>query len=438
MSIKLKRITAIAILLIVLASLYAYFTMPIYVRDFNMPEIPKQLSMDKKLSSEQVRSDREKVIKSVENVHPFFLLQDVMNAYQQEKEKYIQSTSGEMTVGEFALATGDYLSFFEDGHTKISWNENAYLKIPWDFHDGKLYLRKDGTRSDIYAVSVGGQHISHILEQVEKLCPVENEMTKQTKFADYAAGRNLLLSAGVIFSNEKVLIMFSDGVERRFSFHVQPRQSTGTKKEGVNTCFIDDNIFVIDFNSCIDDEELHTLAEKLAKAVESGISKVIIDVRGNGGGNSAACKRLLEAMGMESPEYGGILRFSEEAANQNGYLRKEGSIKTKGTFEGKSNPNIDLVVLCDKYTYSSANMLLVWVRDGGLGTIIGEPSSGVPSHYGDIIYFVLDNSKLYGSISHKMFIRPDETNQERVLQPDIVTEPDEALDAAMEYLKRMD
>lgn len=438
MSIKLKRMTAIAILLIVLASLYAYFTMPIYVRDFNMPEIPKQLSMDKKLSSEQVRSDREKVIKSVENVHPFFLLQDDMNAYQQEKEKYIQSTSDEMTVAEFALETGDYLSFFEDGHTRISWNESAYLKIPWDFHDGKLYLRKDGTRSDIYAVSVGGQHISHILEQVEKLCPVENEMTKQTKFADYAAGRNLLLSAGVTFSNEKVLIMFSDGVERRFSFHVQPRQSVDTTKKDINTCFLNGNIFVVDFNSCIDDEELLAIVELLKKSIENGISKVIIDVRGNGGGNSVACERLLNAMDMEVPEYDMVIRFSEEAAKQNGYLRKTGSIKINGSDKGADNPNIDLVVLCDKDTYSSANMLLVWVRDGELGTIIGEPSSGVPSHYGDIIYFVLENSKLYGSISHKKFTRPDKSNQERVLQPDIVTEPDEALEAAVEYLKSLE
>ena len=131
-----------------------------------------------------------------------------------------------------------------------------------------------------------------------------------------------------------------------------------------------------------------------------------------------------------------MIRFSEEAAKQNGYLRKTGSIKMNGSDKEKNNPNIDLVVLCDKYTYSSANMLLVWVRDGGLGTIIGEPSSGVPSHYGDIIYFVLENSKLYGSVSHKMFTRPDESNQERVLQPDIVTESEEALEVAMEYLRR--
>ena len=260
-------------------------------------------------------------------------------------------------------------------------------------------------------------------------------MTKPARFANYARGRNLLLNAGVELTDEKVLVTFSDGIERRFSFSTPVRTSVKTGKTAVNTYSLEDDIFIVDFNSCVDDEELHMVAEELKKAVENGISKVILDVRGNGGGNSAACERLLNAMGMETPEYSTVIRFSEEAARQNGYLRKDGSIEMKGSFEGKTNPKVDLAVLCDKYTYSSANMLLVWVRDGGLGTIIGEPSAGVPSHYGDIIYYVLENSKLYGGISHKIFTRPDETNEENVLQPDIVTAPDEAMETAKEYLK---
>lgn len=433
-----KTASVVVLLLIIGAGLYLYFTKPIQIRELSLPEIPEQLSINTKLTLEQICSDRNAVIETVENIHPYFLVTDEMEEYQQAKDEYIKKTSTEMTVGEFAMETGKYLGFFEDGHTTIAWNENAYLGIPWEFYDGKLYLRENGMRSDIYAVSVGGQQITHILEQVEKLCPVENEVTKQTRFANYAAGRNLLLSAGVMFSNEKVNIMFSDGVERRFSFHVPTRRSAEVESADINTYLLEENTFIVDFNKCIDDEELQTIAEELKKAVENGISKVILDARGNGGGNSVACERLLNAMDMKVPEYDTVIRFSEEAARQNGYLRKSGSVETKGTFEGQKNPNIDLVVLCDKYTYSSANMLLVWVRDGGLGTIIGEPSSGVPSHYGDIIYYVLENSKLYGSISHKKFIRPDETNLERVLQPDIVVASDEAMEAAMKYLKTME
>ena len=57
------------------------------------------------------------------------------------------------------------------------------------------------------------------------------------------------------------------------------------------------------------------------------------------------------------------------------------------------------------------------------------------SEYGDIIYCVLENSKLYGTISHKKFTRPDEDNLEKVLQSDIVTASDEAMDVAMKFLQ---
>jgi hypothetical protein len=59
----------------------------------------------------------------------------------------------------------------------------------------------------------------------------------------------------------------------------------------------------------------------------------------------------------------------------------------------------------------------------------------MPNAYGDILYFFLPNSHIYGTVSHKQFIRPDETNNERMLVPDIQTSSEEAYDVAVEYLK---
>jgi len=78
--------------------------------------------------------------------------------------------------------------------------------------------------------------------------------------------------------------------------------------------------------------------------------------------------------------------------------------------------------------------MCIYVRDGKLGTLIGEPSSNMPNAYGDILYFVLPNSHLYGTVSHKQFIRPDETNNERMLVPEIQTTSEDAYDAAVKYL----
>ena len=79
-------------------------------------------------------------------------------------------------------------------------------------------------------------------------------------------------------------------------------------------------------------------------------------------------------------------------------------------------------------------MLCVFVRDGKLGALIGEPSSNMPNCYGDVIYVTLENSQIQANASHRRFFRPDSDNNERMLVPDIETTSAEAYDAAVEFL----
>ena len=101
----------------------------------------------------------------------------------------------------------------------------------------------------------------------------------------------------------------------------------------------------------------------------------------------------------------------------------------------KRNPEINLVVLTDYSTYSSATMLAVFTQDGKLGKIIGQPSSNSPSAYGDVLDFKLKNSGLTIGVSYKRFIRPDTKADQRMLQPDILVPlGEDALQSALAYL----
>ena len=101
----------------------------------------------------------------------------------------------------------------------------------------------------------------------------------------------------------------------------------------------------------------------------------------------------------------------------------------------KNNESIDLVVLTNERTFSSATMLAVYVKDGGLGTIIGTPSVNAPSSYGDILYYKMPKTGLEVTISYKKFLRPDTEADQRILLPDIITDYyDDALETAIDYL----
>ncbi len=433
-----KKIGLVIVVIILLLAIIAGigYSFPISVGGKSV-DIPKPLAAETVFTTEQVIEDRDKAIEYMEEIHPYFILVEDQTDYEDAKQKYIQTASSEMSVRDFQAATAEYLCFFQDGHTRLRWTEEEYVDVRSTYHDGKTYVVKDGEIADVYIKSFGGVEVETIYEAIDKMFPAENEMAQAINRYNYVDGKNFLTFVGADINDNMISVAFSDGTEGVFGFYNPSEVGSETQEEEYtgNSWYMDGDIFVVDFNTCSDDEELRGIALQLSKKVKEGCTKVIIDVRENGGGNSNACERLLEAMGMEAPQYDMVVRYSEDAKEQRGYFRSNGMYRWNAKSDGKPNEDIELVVLCDRYTFSSATMMCVFVHDGGLGTIIGEPSSNMPSSYGDILYFVLPNSHLYGTVSHKQFIRPDETNNERMLVPEIQTTSEGAYDVAVEYLK---
>lgn len=428
------RIVLAAITLIVVSvGMFIYFCVPV---SFGMKDVPmpEPLAADTMLTLEQVQEDRDLAIAYMENTHPYFILEEDQETYELAKQEYIDATETEMTVRDFQAATAEYICFFKDGHTRLRWSEEEYVDLRSTYYDGKTYVVENGEITDVYIKEFGGVEVTTIYEAIDKMFPAENEMAEAINRYNYVDGRNFLHFVGAQIVDDQITVAFSDGMEGVYGFY-NPSDSSGSQEEYQgNSWYMDGEIFVVDFNVCVDDEELKAIVSELSKKIGDGCNKVIIDVRENGGGNSQACTRLLEAMEMEAPQYDMVIRYSKEAKEQRGYLRSSGIYRWNAKSDGKANENINLVVLSDRYTFSSATMMCVFVRDGKLGTIIGEASSNMPSAYGDILYFSLPNSHLYGTISHKQFIRPDEENTERMLVPDIQTSSEDAYNMAVEYL----
>lgn len=394
------------------------------------------LPQDHLLTAQQVQQDREQCIRMVEETHPYFLLEEDLATYEAAKARYLTDTSGEMTVGDFEAATAEFLCFFGDGHTGVRLAETEYLNLPQVYKDGKTWLCREGTATDVWVETIGGVPVETIYQTIDRLIPAENEMARTKNRDQRITRQGILQRAGVEIADDQTVVRFSDGTEAAYAFDTPETATAQTTSDGpVNRWYMDGNVFVVDFNACNDNEELKAIAAELKKAVEADCRKVIIDVRENGGGNSNACTRLLSAMGMDAPQYDMLVRYSPLARQQRGYLRTDGQFRFRGSNAPvKRNEQVRLAVLCDRYTFSSATMMCVYVRDGGHGVLIGEPSSNMPSAYGDILSFSLTHSHVNGIISHKQFIRPDENNTERMLLPDIAVDPQAAYEAAMEWL----
>jgi C-terminal processing protease CtpA/Prc len=180
--------------------------------------------------------------------------------------------------------------------------------------------------------------------------------------------------------------------------------------------------------------------EEIKQAIDSGIWRFIIDLRGNGGGNSNIGTMLLNGMGMTLPTYGIIRKISDIAREQRPHANFPDTvdkIEIESDINAQNPNKIFVSVLTDYRSFSASTMLGVWVQDGKLGNIIGEPSSNSPSMFGDMLVVSLPKSNISLAISYSRFTRPDRHANQDILLPDIVVPADEALDIALEYLRNL-
>jgi len=438
--IKLSYILGTVIVAIALVGLVVlYYKVPVAMGG-SIPEMKDPLPSDTMLSADAVKADREYLIDFVESVHPYFVDGSDIDKYNEAKDRYISQTSGEMPVYEFGAATGEYLAFFEDGHTELFWwAQDESFEIWHSYHDGQMYYFGEDGNGDtgLYITAIDDTDMVEIYDVIDTCFSSENEMGRTINYDYYFNSENVLKYSGVDTSDGSLTVTLSDGsqVECTYLQWEEPEDNDSDENNFYgNSMYIDGDVVYIKFVNCREDEGYKAVLREVKKALLNGYTKFIIDVRGNGGGNSGTCDNLLEALGMKAPKYGTLTRYSEEAKEELGYLRKNGSNVYVQKLNGKNNPKISLAVLCDRYTFSSATMMCAYVHDGELGVLIGESSSNKPSMYGHPISFNLENSHIYGRVSHKRFTRPNGETEEDELVPDIVVPVDRAYQTAIDYL----
>lgn len=409
----------IAVALVVIGIfIHTYFTEPITLYKTEEFKYNGEPNINKVLSKEEVSEDIESIIDIVESTHPIFL-EEVPDDYYKAKERLKGISEDSISVGGLQGYIAQYLSVLNDGHTSLWWQEGRVLDIDWKYIDGNLLLVENNKLTDKKVTKIGNVDIEEVISSVKESFPAENDVAQAKNIEEYSKGKLLLEKTGLNYNGFIIITVEDDSGEDQ----LQVEFGSGNNKivdYSIYSEIIDDNTLYIKLGICELNSSLDKVIEDINNYLNDGIVNFIIDVADNPGGNSQACTKILEALKITPGSYGSVIRFSQLAQEQRGYIRKNGSVKFKSNNDSTPNNDINLYVITNENTFSSAQMLAVWVSDGNLGTIVGTPSSNKPSSYGDIIYFQLENSKLKGSVSHKKWVRPDITkDKESILETDI-------------------
>lgn len=394
------------------------------------------------LAVDDIREDLRFLVRTVEDVHPALSDAGRRTAFHDQALQAIERLQAPMPVGDlFFLAQRVLRSLPEpDAHTGLAYRPvEPVLPVHFRWVSDGLVVTQAAPGSPVrpgdVVVRLGGLSPEELLDELRHVVPAEHDGWVRARGEALIRQAFMLRRLGAMGSDGAVEVvirrataepgveveqalsvglvspdrpMAPGGLEEEarpwFGWRIEPQHSLG--------------FFWLD--RCDDKPDYRQAVDDFFEAVAvSGVRKVAIDLRRNSGGNSAVTDAFLRYVPVDRVRsYRSRIRFSPEADRQRGYglvarmvhafaplapstVRTPRPARRDRIFTG------DLYILTSPHTFSSAVWFATVFSDNGLAMLVGEPTGGAPSSYGDILRFELPRSGMGFSVSHKRFTRPD-------------------------------
>lgn len=388
--------------------------------------------LDDMLSVEEALEDLEYMMERFRNHHPAWLEEGnagvaaVESQYEAEVMA-MEAVQGEISVLELYRAASRIAAKMHDGHTYPYWNGEE-----------KLYIH-DFTQINEYGapLTIDGIPFSELLEAYKQVAAYELDFYVENQFESQVIINEYMLRLCGVDTSDGVTMTFENesGTEEYHYDFVPIAKVKGYKYSEEEKPWVfyeidkENSVGIFTLTTCVNNEEYRSVLENFFTEVFAGnIENVVVDLRYNGGGNSAVANEFITYLDVE--EYRGWdsgVRFGR-------YLYKNENIVHKNkqkekVFDGQ------VYVLTNIKTYSAAMDFVMLIGDNDLGTIVGEPSGNLPDSYGDILSFQMPNSKLMLCVSHKRWYRVDQSKSGQPIMPDYEVESSEALEKVYELIE---
>lgn len=440
---------------------------------------------------------------TLKETHPAF---DTISTerYETDKREFMQLLAQETTLVGFRVAVQKFLSRLRDSHTTVlldNIQETTVYPIGLVWMRDSLFIAGVGDSSDLDLIGhrVLALNSTPLAEALRKLSPYtsyENFSYIRWRLRDYLTSPYYLNREGIIRSDTLTLTISSPDSEMRTLelvpapfrplIYTYKKHAIASRRRDAywHTIIPEDSLCYLQFNRMFDRRELRRLGffnrivaysaawiqgfgnfedyleEMLSEMHQKGVKTLVVDLRGNGGGNSRLGDQLLYYLNVppQIRGFSSVLRvsplFREIHPEENGLYSRWYSTNHHGTelpdttlaldpieqswnprgnyFSQLENEDSDIYTpplqahftgqvyfIIGEGTYSSANLLATIVKDNHLFPLVGQPSGQPPSHYGDILTLRLPESDTYCFISSKKWSRPDQAkDNELTLQPD--------------------
>lgn len=473
----MKRIILIIVALVVAPTLYGQ----------NIPEYHNEaveLSAEYKQGN-AFQQDLLLYADMLSSTHPYYADAKHRKGLERRVRRVYKECGKIEDVADFKLSLARLAASLGDGHTAISFWSNLErifpVRLALDINQPAIVDVTSEEHRELLGKEVkaiNGRSLKQILRSAREIVSADNEVNFLNLVKEYLMFAEFW--SFLDMSDECLTLTFADGSSAEISAiskrELRIAQLQRNAQERVTamrntlfdyTIFEDEDICYLQFNQFADRVTMpqypqlarfdEFVAAMMAEIEAKGVETLVVDLQYNSGGNSNLGEVLLSWLKpyAEIESYGVDVRISKMLLERYPYYRdftfdgeplKMGEVYDMWQFDHNRGREIDysapqdssqhilnfeverifrgnVVFVEGQDSYSSATLLLTKARDCGVGIIVGEPSGGKPSHYGDLLYCTLPNTKTIATVSHKHFVRPNREAKEcDYITPDVFIE----------------
>lgn len=374
-----------------------------YIQVFGQPS--------RQFSKNEIVSDIDYMVSDIENIHPnpyhSISKEGLMKRIQIIKD-HIPDSLSQIEVW---IRLNEILASMKEGHTYFRPPDlGDFLKFPFTIkidHTTKQFIISgsyiDSLRkyTGIRIISINGISTDSLLNVFMKNTGGENE--------SYRIFMNEIHFDYSIYSVFRAPDYFDVGLqidEKKVNHHFMSFNKISSKPEPDYTFkIIHDNIGLIDMNRMNSLRDFKKFIKSTFKTINSrNISKLIIDFRGNQGGDSQIGDELLKYISnvpftqwdKAKAKVNSVIRelYNEYSSLNDTIVEKDLSDNLTQPYPPEKRFSGKLFLLVDGGTFSSAGSTAWCMNHYKLCTTIGEETSGIGVHYGNVIKRNLPNTGL--------------------------------------------
>jgi hypothetical protein len=390
------------------------------------------------LSGEEAAKDLDYLVHRLKERHPACingLPHKVQTAYAQERENI--AALPEVSVLSLWQSAARIFCHLGDAHSVVGVHYENSGRLPLAFAWEKDALVCSGGKFHGYIVNqIGNIPMDDLYNRFLTQFSYELEAWARHSFASRLNRGEYLSFVGVNTKGEIPLVLEnpSSGDRLTVSFELHEPITTGEEKTEPYFDYSVDptaGVGIFTLRQCVYDEDYQNgLQDFFTKVQEQNVHNVIVDLRGNPGGNSLVANAFVRYLPVKSYRSGTAQVRLGPILWKNKQQNEENKPLTP-VFSG------NVYILTSADSFSSAMLFATLISDNNLGTVIGESPGNMPSSYGDILRFQTPHAGLVFTVSYKYFVRPDASKSDTPLLPDVKVPAEKALEEAMRLMGNM-